>query len=206
MKIKLILSALAMAAIAVSCVNKDLDLDKLDTEITVVPGLTATVEVNESMVTKLDNVVKNDPDYNPALEKYGTDAQGNYNPALLPDFNSSYDVKKDFDINKHVQGLDEKIKTLTAIVTIEVENGVAIPFLATVEGDGETAVSHQIPAKGKSTFDVKYNNVINVKEIEATISTTYKKGTQVTLNKNDEIKVTVKKAIISIPDGITVKL
>jgi len=206
MKIKLILSSLAMAATVVSCVNKDLNLDKLDTEITVVPGLTVTVEVNESMDSKLGDVIKNADGYDPALEEYRTDAQGNYNPALLPDFDSSYGVKKDFDINKHVQGLDEKIKTLSAVVTIEVENGVAIPFYATVEGDGETAISHEIPAKGKSSFDVTYNNVINVKEIEAIVSTSYKKGTQVTLNKNDQIKVSVTKAIISIPDGITVKL
>lgn len=206
MKFKLILSLLAIGILTVSCVNKDLDLDKYDSEMTLVPGLTTTVKITESMTARLEDVIKQDPHYDPSLEIYGTDAQGNYKTDLLPDFESSYIVKKDFDINQYVKGLDEKVKTLSAVVTFEIESGVAIPFLATVEGDGETAVSHTVPAKGNSSFTVNYKNVINVKQIEASMSTSYKKGTPVTLNKNDQVKVSITQAVITLPDGVTIKL
>ena len=200
MKIKLLLAPLAMCILAISCVNKDYDLDKLDSEMTVVPGLTTTVTVNKVMEAKLYDIIKNAPGYNPSLDDYVTDADGNYNMSILPDWDSKYTFGEDFDIKDYMSGLDDAIKTLAAKVSINVDNKVALPLTVKVNGK-----SYNVPASGKTDFTVEYDNILALKRIEAEVEAGFKKGTSITLNKEDKITVTVPQAVVSIPDGITVK-
>lgn len=199
MKIKLFLAPVAVCLLAVSCVNKDYDLAQLDTEMTVVPGLTTTVSVNKELSATLEQVIKSAPGYIAVPEDFILDTDGNYKSDVLPDWSSTYRFSQDFNIKEYVNGIDDMVKNVAADFNVSVKSTVDLPVTLTVNGKEEV-----IPAKGNKDFAIHFDNVLSVSQIEATAYAAYTKGTPITLNKNDRIDISVKTAVVTLTDGITI--
>ncbi len=66
------IAAAALAALVTGCINNDYDLSKLDTEVTILPGLTVPISITENEVLNLNDDFLNDSESHSGTNEEGT--------------------------------------------------------------------------------------------------------------------------------------
>lgn len=190
---------LALCLLTTACINKDYDFAKFDSSMTVLPGVTTSVEIGKTMSTTLERIVSNTPGYDPSKAEYLTDAEGYYKIDLLPDWNAEYEMKQDFNIKDHLTGIT--VDKASADMYVKVHNGVGLPINVEINGKRTS-----VDANSDSEIVISFEDIMNVSEVQAKVSSSYKKGSGIKLNKNDEVSAEITKAVITVTNGININL